>query len=50
MRAGRHVAGAPLAAALGAGNCFRQLVARNKDHGWLAKWEKVEKNSGMQGL
>lgn len=40
----------PLTAAIGLKKVSGEQVAFNAAHGWLAKWEKMEKNAGNQGL
>lgn len=40
----------PLTAAIGLKKVAGEQKQLNPEHGWLAKWEKVEKNAGNQGL
>ncbi|MGN6552542.1 MAG: DUF4861 family protein [Verrucomicrobiota bacterium] len=40
----------PLTVAIGLKKVVGEQKQLNPEHGWLAKWEKVEKNAGNQGL
>jgi len=42
--------GAPLAVAVGLKKVKEEQKAFNAEHGWLASWEAMEKNLGMQGV
>ncbi len=41
---------ASMASAIGLKKVAGEVKEFNQEHGWLAKWEKVEKNAGNQGL
>ena len=42
--------GSPLVCGIGLKKVSGETKEFNREHGWLAVWEKVEKNQGMQGL
>ena len=46
----RKAGSAPLTTAIGLKKVSGEEKELNTEHGWLAKWERMEKNAGNQGL